>query len=133
MSAGSTLAEVARFVIAHIDTDDDVRRKADEPRILFVVGGAGLAGDRLADFLYHRRRAALYDAFHHRGDLIGRHRIQHLLPAIDKLGLGLVFPAAGGIAAPAFPRIVLEDRAAIAILKAVNKLPLPPRAAVGEH
>src|SRR5882724_12184193 len=129
MSAGSTLAEVARLVVAHIDTDDDVRRKADEPCILFVVGGAGLAGDWLADFLHHRRRAALYDGFHHRGDLIGGHRIQHLLPAIDKLGLGLVLPAAGGIAAPAFPRIVLEDRVAIAILNTVDQRCLHPPAA----
>ena len=58
MAAGGALAEIARLVVADIDADREVRREADEPGVLFVVGGSGLAGDRLADFLQDRRGTA---------------------------------------------------------------------------
>ena len=34
--------------------------------------------------------AALHDALHHRGDLVGGHRVDHLLAAVDQRRLGLV-------------------------------------------
>ena len=94
-AAGRASAEMARLVVADIDADRDVGREADEPDVLLVVGGAGLAGDRLADLAQHGRGAALHDAFHHRGDLVGGHRIEHLLAAVDQRRLGLVRPAVG--------------------------------------
>ena len=72
-------------------------------------------------------------AFQHRSDLIGRHRIQHLLAAVDKLRLGLVLPAAGSVAATAFAGVVLEDGVAVAILYAIDQGRLYAAAAIGEH
>ena len=83
--------------------------------------------------LTHGRGAGLHHAFHHRGDLVGRHRIQHLLAAIDQLRLGLVLPAAGRVAAAAFARVVLEDGVAVAILDAIDQGRLHAAAAIGEH
>src|SRR5271154_4939527 len=111
MATGSSVAltERARLVIAHVDADRDVGREADEPGILGLVGRAGLARDRFADFLYCGRRARLNNALQHRSDLVGRHRIQHLLATVHELGLGLILPAAGRVAATAFALVVLED------------------------
>ena len=55
LAAGAAAAEVARLVVADIDADHHLGREADEPGILLVVGGAGLAGDRLADLFCTRR------------------------------------------------------------------------------
>ena len=48
-AAGFLAAEAARLVEADIDADGEIGREADEPGVLAVVGGAGLAGQRLAD------------------------------------------------------------------------------------
>src|SRR6201999_1668797 len=98
-----------RFVVAHVDADRDIGREAYEPGVLGLVGGAGLAGDRLADLFHGNRSTALNHAFHQRGDLVGRHVVQHLLTTVDKLRLGLVLPAGRRVAAATFARIVLED------------------------
>jgi hypothetical protein len=50
-AAGRALAHRARLVEADIEADDEVGRVADEPGVLFVVGRAGLAGDRAAELL----------------------------------------------------------------------------------
>src|SRR3954465_12633635 len=94
-------AQAARLVIAKIKTDDEVRRKADEPDIFSVTGGAGLAGDRLADPPQDRRPTPLHPPLQHRGDLIGRQRIEHLLATVHELGFGLILPAARRVAAAA--------------------------------
>src|SRR4051812_22023328 len=133
MATGRALAEVARLVVADIDADGDVRREADEPGVLFVVGGAGLAGDRLADFLEDGCGTSLHHALHHGGDLIGRHGVEHLLAAIDELWLVLVLPAAGRVAAAAFALVVLEDGVAVAILDAIYQRRLHATSAIGEH
>ena len=77
------IAERARLIIAHEYADGEIGRVADEPEILGVVGRAGLASEVLADFLDRLTGAALDDAFHDRGDLIGGERIEHLLALID--------------------------------------------------
>src|ERR1700722_10191200 len=120
MAAGGKARDMPRLVEAHIDAAHDVRREADEPDILLVVGGTGLAGNRLADVPDHGRGAALHDAFHHRGDLIGGHRIVHLLAAIDQGRLVPVVPF-GGAHAPAFALVVLVDGVAVAVLNAVDQ------------
>ena len=56
-AAGRAAPEMARLVVADVDADREVGREADEPGVLLVVGGAGLAGDRLADRLRSQRRA----------------------------------------------------------------------------
>ena len=76
--------------------------------------------------------AALHDAFHHRGDLIGGHRIDHLLAAVEQGRLGLIVPF-GGVAADAFALVVLVDGVAVAVLDAVDQRRLHPAAAVVEH
>ena len=48
-AAGRALAQRLRLVEADIEADDEVRREADEPGVLLVVGRAGLAGDRPAE------------------------------------------------------------------------------------
>src|SRR6185295_10806384 len=114
-------AQTAGLVIAKIEPDDEIRRKADEPDVFSVTGGAGLAGDRLADLAHDRRRAALHHPLQHRGDLVGRQRIKHLLPAVDKLGLRLILPAARRVAAAALARVMFENRASVAVLDAVDQ------------
>src|SRR4029077_9439839 len=109
-----------------------VGRKADEPGILLVIGGACLAGDRLADLLNYGCGAALYDAFHDRSDLVGGHRIEHALAFVDQRRLVLVLPFVG-FAAAAFARVVLVDGVAVAILDAVDQGWLDLPAAVVEH
>src|SRR5258708_30100970 len=132
VAAGSVAAEMARLVVAHVNTDYEVGREADEPGILFVGGGAGLAGNRLLDLVQHSRGAALDHTFHDRGDLISGHWIKHLLAPIDQAGLGLVLPFLG-IATAAFALIVLVDRAAIAILDALGHRRCHPPSAIGNH
>src|ERR1700743_1083645 len=68
-------SERTRLVVAHVDADHEVRREADEPGVLGLVGGAGLAGERLADFLQRGRGTGIDDTFQHRGDLVGGHGI----------------------------------------------------------
>ena len=49
--------------------------------------------------------AALHDAFHHRRDLVGGHRVEHALALVDQRRLGLILPLVG-IAAAAFALVV---------------------------
>ena len=99
---------------------DEIGREADEPGVLLVVGRAGLAGDRLADLLHDRRRAALHHALHHGGDLVGGHRVEHLLAVVDERRLRLAGPGRG-VAAFALALVVLVDGAAEAVLDAVDQ------------
>src|SRR5262249_62147809 len=110
----------------------EIGREADEPRIFLVIGGAGLAGDRLTYLLDNSCRAALHDAFHHRGDLVGRHWIEHALALVDQCRLVLVLPLFG-LAAAALARVVLVDSPAVAVLDAVDQSRLDLSAAVVEH
>src|SRR5271169_161481 len=121
MAAGRTATEMARLVVAHIDADHDVRRVADEPGVLFVISGARLSGDRLAELLLEtgaRSGAAQDYTFHHGGDLIGGHRIEHLLAPVDQRGLRLVRPFLG-VATDAFALVVAIDGVAVTVLNAV--------------
>src|SRR5262249_52834983 len=132
MAAGRTAAEMPRLVVTDVDADRDVGRIADEPGVLFVVGGAGLAGDRLADRLHHGPGATLHHAPQDRRDLVGGHRIDHLLALVDQARLRLVLPLVGGAAA-AFTLVMLVDRAAVTILDAVDEGWNDAFAAVVEH
>ena len=132
MTAGRPASEVAWLVVANVAADHEIRRKADEPGILLVVGGARLAGDRLTYLAQHGRGAALHDALHHRGDLERGHRVEHLLAPVDQCGLGLAVPFIG-VTAAALARVVPEDRVAVPILDAVDQSCLDPTAAIGKH
>ena len=59
IAAGLAMSERRRIVEADIDADHEVGREADEPGILLVVGGAGLARDRPVQHFELLRRAAL--------------------------------------------------------------------------
>src|SRR6201999_2519973 len=110
-AAGHAAAERARLVVTDIDAGDDVGRETDEPRILEVVRGAGLAGDRLADLFLEADAAggaALHNAFHDRHHLIRGHGVEHLLAAIDQRRLRLIIPFLG-VAADALALVVLVD------------------------
>ena len=71
LAAGRMRAHRPRLVEADIDADCEIGRVADEPGVALVIGGAGLAGHRLADRLQGLAGAALDHPFEHRGDLIG--------------------------------------------------------------
>jgi len=43
MTARRAATKVTRLVVAKVDSNDDIRRKADEPRVFFIVGCTGLA------------------------------------------------------------------------------------------
>src|SRR5262245_40923407 len=128
MTAGGEPSDMSRLVEAEIDAADDIGRKADEPDILLVIGRAGLAGDRLADFTHHRGRATLHDAFHHRGDLIGGHRIDHLFAVVDQRWLRLSVPLIA-VTAHAFTLVVPVDGVAITVLNAIDQRRLHPSSA----
>ena len=114
------LAHVAGGVEADIDADGELGGETDEPGVLVVVRGAGLAGDRTAELLGAGSGAALHHALHHRGDLVGGHRVEHLLAIVDDGGLVLVLPAAGiAIVAAAF--LMAEDGLAVAVLNTVDQ------------
>src|SRR5262249_55251281 len=112
---------MARLVVAHEHADHEIRRKPDEPDVLLVVGGAGLAGDWLAELFHGRAGAALDHALHHRGDLIGAHRVEHALAAVDQRRLVLLAVPLSGAAAAAFALIVLVDGLAVTVLDAVDQ------------
>src|SRR5690606_26766502 len=104
---------------AHEHTDHEIRREANEPRVLLIVGRTGLASHRAIEALQYLRRATLHNTFHHRGDLISRHRIEYLIAVVDQRRLFLIGPILR-IAAFALARIVLEHGLAVAILNAVD-------------
>src|SRR5215831_3623382 len=55
MTARRAAAKVTRLVVAEIDSNNDVRRKADEPRVLLIVGRAGLSCDGLSNLTHDGR------------------------------------------------------------------------------
>src|SRR5262249_20310359 len=105
MAAGRVAPERARLVVAEIDADREVGCEADEPSVLGLVGGAGLAGDRLADLAQNRRGAAYHDTLHDRDHLVGGHRVEYLLAPVDHRRFGLIIPFLG-VAAAALARVV---------------------------
>src|SRR5690349_19797084 len=90
VTTGHALAHRPRRVVADEHADHQVRRIADEPGVLLLVGGAGLAGDGNVGnvFLDHRGGAALHHALHDRGHLIGGVRIKDLLAVIGQHRFG---------------------------------------------
>src|SRR5271170_6356409 len=122
----------AGLVVAHEDAERQIRSVADEPEILRLVRRSSLARQVLADFLDRNARAALDDALHDRGDLIGRQRIDHLLTLVHQLRFWLILPL-GGVATLTNALVVAIDRVAPAILDAVDQGRLDSLAAVGEH
>ena len=79
-----------------------------------------------------RRRTALDHALHHRGDLIGGHRVDGLIAVGDDPGRG-AGPQGGDFAIDTGALIVAIDRLAPAVLHPVHQRRLQPLAAVGEH
>src|SRR5690606_32034636 len=106
-------------IITHEHADYEIGRETNEPGVLLIVGRTGLASHRAVEALQNLRRAALNDAFHHRGDLISGHGIEYLITIVDQRRLVLIGPILC-IAAFALARIVLEHGLAVAILNAVD-------------
>ena len=107
------------IVETHIRADHEVRREADEPAILLVIGGPGLSGDGSLEHLELLRRTALDDAFHDGDHLIGAHRIDDLRAIVDELRLVLAAPFPC-VAIDAVAIVMLPDGAAVTILDAVD-------------
>ena len=130
----------ARLALAHglgrVEPDKDagheIGRETDEPGVLFVICGAGLAGERLANGLDAPPGAPLDHAFKHRCDLIGGVGIDDLLAQILDLGLVLAFPF-GLVAIDAAADFVPPDGAPPTVLNAIDKGGAHLFAAVGEH
>ncbi len=131
-AAGRPVAQRARLVVADVDAHREVGGEAHEPRILRVVGGAGLAGERLADLLQDRGRAPLDDALHDRDHLVGGERIEHLLGIVHQLRLVLARPLLR-VAADAFAVVVPVDRLADPVLDPVDERRADAAPAIGEH
>ena len=86
-------AHALGLIKADEDRNDEVRREANEPGVLLIIGCACLAGDRTFQSTQFGRRAALYHTFHHGRDLVGRHRIKDLITGINQFGFFLIEPA----------------------------------------
>ncbi len=74
-----------------------------------------------------------HHAFHHRGDLVGGHRVDAPARAVSTIDGSVLVRPALGVAAAAFALVVLEDGVAVAVLDAVDQRRLDALAAVGEH
>ena len=120
------------MVVAHENADREVGRIADEPQILGVIGGAGLAGEMLAHLLDRHAGAALDHAFHDRGHLIGGEGVDHLFAIVHQLRFAgrIEFRR---VAAEALALVVTVDGMAPAVLDAVDQGRLDALAAVGQH
>jgi len=57
VAAGGVAAEMARLVVAHVNTDHEIGREAMNQASFLVIGGAGLAGNRLLDLVQYSRSA----------------------------------------------------------------------------
>src|SRR5690606_6744025 len=111
-----------RRVVPDVDAGDEVRRIADEPRILRLVGGARLSSQRRAGHhaLDDGRSAALHNTFEDRGHLERGVRVNDLLAVVRDLRLLLAAPLLSR-AAQALALVVAPDRAAPAILDAIDQ------------
>src|SRR5205823_2341469 len=117
--AGLVRAKIDRVVIADKDAGGEIRAEPDKPGVLPIVGGAGLAGDRLADRFDRGAGAALHDAFHHSDELESRQGVGDLLTGIGEHRRRLLFPL-DGVASLAGPLVRPEDGLAVAVLDAVD-------------
>ena len=81
-AAGFVFAEAPRFIKADPNRDNDIRREADEPIILVIIRGAGLAGNRAAKARPYGAGAgaALHNTFQDAHHLIGGNRVCRTLP-----------------------------------------------------
>src|SRR6185437_7229886 len=113
-------AECARIVEADIDADREVGRRAEEPGVLGIVGGAGLAGDRPAERRELGRGAPRGHAQHHVDDLVNRGGIVERLARVDDAWRLWLLAVGGRAAALADARLVTVDRLAITILHAID-------------
>src|SRR5690606_507127 len=95
-AAGGGRAHGTWLVEANIDAHGEFGREADKPGILIVVGRAGLASYRAIERACSSAGTALHYAFHHRGDLVGRHRVEHLLAIVNDARLALTMPVGSG-------------------------------------
>ena len=78
LAAGAAAAErllAAGVVVADPDRDGDVAGEADEPGVVLVVGGAGLAADEVRQVLHRGRGAARHHAFEDGAKLIERRAV----------------------------------------------------------
>ena len=119
IAAGLAMPHGRGVVETHIRANHKVGREADEPAILLVIGGPGLAGDGSLEHLELLRGTALDDAFHDGNHLISAHRIDDLRAIVDELGLVLTAPFPC-VAIDAVAIVMLPDGAAVAILDAVD-------------
>src|SRR5262249_50450999 len=71
MTARRAATKVTRLVIAEVDSNDDIRRKADEPRVFLIVGCTGLACYGLSNLTHDGRCPTLNHASNHPLDLRG--------------------------------------------------------------
>src|SRR5262249_10527468 len=132
MTARRSATKVTRLVVAEVNANDYIRRKADEPRVLLVVGRTGLASYGLSNLSHDGRCPSLNNAFHHRRDLIGGHGIENLLPTIANGRLGLFFPFLPRTAT-ASTFVMLVDGVTVAVLNTIDQCGLHAPTAVIEH
>src|SRR5690606_11957700 len=126
------LAHRLRLVEAHEDANNQIVRVAYEPGVFFFVRGASLARNGMAQFCNRGGRTALDDTFHHRRDLVGRHRVKPLVAVVDQFRFRLVLPGLSN-ASIALAIVMLVDGLAIAILDAVDQRRLDILAAIRHH
>ena len=132
MAAGLVVAEAVRVVEADKDAGGQIGGEADKPRIMPIVGGARLAGDRLADGLDDLGGAALNHALQHRHDLEGRAGIGHLLARIRDDRHRLMLPI-DRASQRGRPLVGAEDRRAVAVLNAIDQGRRNSLAAIDQH
>src|SRR5215467_3270251 len=86
------MTERRRVIKTHINANNQIRREADEPRVLLIVGSTGLSSNWPLQHLQLLSRATLNDTFHNVNHLVRRHRVNDLFAIIDNYGFILSFP-----------------------------------------
>ena len=120
MPAGLVVAEAVRIVVADIDAGSEIGGKPDEPGIMEIICGPGLAGNGLTDGTHEqcRCRVAPRPATWLRSERPNQDQLPAPSVPDDRHWL---MPPDGITATIAMPLVGPEDRLAIAVLDAIDQ------------
>src|SRR5215467_6742252 len=114
------MTERRRVIKTHINANHQIRREADEPRVLLAVRSTSLSSNRPLQHFQLLSCATLNDTFHNVNHLIRRHGIDDLLAIINNYGFILSLPFLRRTLIT-IARVMTPNGATIAILYIVDQ------------